>query len=132
MEVAGVLLGGVPLVLWALDNYMKAWNPAKDYWRWGSTIATIRMNIFLQQQQLDVTFSNLGLPPNATKSEVESILQRQYPSKHAAFMEIIGEMERIVNQLMKSLDIANWGNSILGQAVFAHRKLLSKLWLAMR
>ncbi|KAF2803358.1 uncharacterized protein BDZ99DRAFT_526716 [Mytilinidion resinicola] len=33
MEVAGVVLGGIPLILFALENYRKALNPAKDYLR---------------------------------------------------------------------------------------------------
>lgn len=104
MEVAGVVLGGIPLVLYALDNYHRAWNPAKDYWQWGSTISTIRMNIFLQKQQLDTTLSNLGLH-DPTRIELEERLRQQYPDKFEMFMQIIDAMEENVANLMEMLDI---------------------------
>lgn len=104
MEVAGVVLGGIPLVLYALDNYHRAWNPAKDYWQWGSTISTIRMNIFLQKQQLDTTLSNLGLH-GPTRIELEERLRQQYPDKFEMFMQIIDAMEENVANLMEMLDI---------------------------
>ena len=104
MEVAGVVLGGIPLVLYALDNYHRAWNPAKDYWQWGSTITTIRMNVFVQKQQLDTTLSNLNLH-DPTRTELEDMLKQQYPDKFHMFMQIIDEMERQVANLMEMLDI---------------------------
>ncbi|ORY12686.1 hypothetical protein BCR34DRAFT_287246 [Clohesyomyces aquaticus] len=104
MEVVGVVLSGIPLVLHALDNYQKAWNPAKDYWRWGNTIATIRMNIFLQKQQLDTTLTSLGLY-NPTTIELKNMLMSQYPDKHDMFMQIIQEMERNVAHVLDMLEV---------------------------
>lgn len=104
MEVAGVVLGGIPLVLYALDNYHRAWNPAKDILQWGSTISTIQMNIFLQKQQLDTTLSNLGLH-DPTRIELEERLRQHYPDKFEMFMQIIDAMEDNVANLMEMLDI---------------------------
>ena len=104
MEVVGIVLGGIPLVLWALDNYRRALNPAKDYWRYESTLNSISMNIFIQKEQLGVTFHNMGLQGDSL-AEVEINLRRRYPDKCDAFMNILAHMNGIVHRLMDKLCI---------------------------
>lgn len=108
MEVAGAVLGGIPLILWALENYRKALNPAKDYWRYESTLRTIENNIFVQKEQLNVTFQNIGLQ-DASLTEVELYLRRRYPDKCDNFMNILGHMDKIVHKLMEKLGIDSEG-----------------------
>jgi hypothetical protein len=104
MEVTGVVLGGIPIILWALENYRVALNPAKDYWRYDSTLSIIKMNIFAQQEQLKVTLNNIGLQ-DASLTEVERHLRVRSPEKCDAFMNILGHMDKIVQRLMDKLDI---------------------------
>jgi hypothetical protein len=104
MEVTGVVLGGIPIILWALENYRVALNPAKDYWRYESTLNTIRMNMFVQQEQLNVTLHNIGLQ-GASMTEVNSHLRTRFPEKCDVFMDILGHMDKIVQRLMDKLDI---------------------------
>ena len=100
-EVAGLVLGGIPLVLRALDKYR---DPVKDYLRYDSTLATLRDNIFIQQQQLNITLGNIGLYQPGLE-ELEDHLQSKYPGKQTEFMSIIGHMDRIIKKLMDNLDI---------------------------
>jgi hypothetical protein len=104
MDVTGVVLGAVPLILYALDNYQRAWNPVKDFWNWGDTIEQIRMNVFLQKRQLDATLANLDLQ-DPTMAEVEAILLVRCPEHCKIFLEIIREMDKLVNKIMENLDL---------------------------
>jgi hypothetical protein len=102
MEVAGVVLNAVPLILYALDNYEKAWDPAKDFWKWGETIGTIRNQIFLQKQQLDTTLKILGLQ-DPTIDEVEAALQISHPDRSEHFMQIIRHMNNLMDEIARDL-----------------------------
>jgi hypothetical protein len=80
-------------------------DPAKDYWRYGSTLMTIKMNIFVQKEQLNVTLSNLGSHGATTLLEVEDLISKRYPAKYEMFMDIIRKMESILAEMMEKLDI---------------------------
>ncbi|ORY08200.1 hypothetical protein BCR34DRAFT_13749 [Clohesyomyces aquaticus] len=102
MEIAGVVLGAVPVILYALDNYERAWDPAKDFWNWGETIGMIRDQIFLQKQQLDTTLKILGLQ-NPTMEEIEAALLISHPNQVHQFMDIIRRMDNVMNEVAKDL-----------------------------
>lgn len=61
MEVAGLVLGSILVVLYALDNYKRCLDTTKDYWRSADTLSLIRMHVFIQQEQPDVTLRSIGL-----------------------------------------------------------------------
>ncbi|KAI0188964.1 hypothetical protein EV127DRAFT_470925 [Xylaria flabelliformis] len=105
MEVAGLVLGGIPLLLYAFDNYKRCLEPGKNYWRYRSTLSTIRSHMFVQQEQLDVTLRNLGLV-KPTRVELEQHLNQLYSkSKCTEFIAIIDDMEATVCKTMDKLDI---------------------------
>ncbi|KAI0909370.1 hypothetical protein F4823DRAFT_594727 [Ustulina deusta] len=105
MEVAGLVLGGIPLILYAFDNYKRCLEPGKNYWRYESTLKMIRSHMFVQQEQLDVTLRNIGLV-NPTRVELEQHLNGLYSkSKCGEFIAIIDNMEAIVRKTMDKLDI---------------------------
>ncbi|KAI0858308.1 hypothetical protein F4860DRAFT_527275 [Xylaria cubensis] len=105
MEVAGLVLGGIPLLLYAFDNYKRCLEPGKNYWRYRSTLSTIRSYMFVQQEQLDVTLRNIGLV-KPTRVELEQHLNQLYSkSKCAEFIAIIDNMEATVCKTMDKLDI---------------------------
>ena len=108
MEATGVVLGGLSLVLWALENYRLALDPAKDYWRYDSTLSTIKINIFVQKEQLYMTLSNVGLQ-GADMAEVESELRKRHPDKCTTFIEILNRMEKLVEKLLDRLDLDSDG-----------------------
>ncbi|TAQ89816.1 hypothetical protein B7494_g1857 [Chlorociboria aeruginascens] len=116
MEVTGVVLGAVPLILYALDNYQRAWGPISDFKNWKDNIGTIRNNVFLQKRQLDVTLAHLGLE-DPTMIEVEAALLVRCPDECERFIEIIKEMDALINQLRKNLDLDAQGQPMWTNAV---------------
>ena len=108
MEAAGVVLGAIPLALYALDNYHRCLELTKDYLRFEATIKLIRRHIFVQQEQLHITLRSIGLV-NPTATELEEHLQQLYPDKCVAFVDIIQHMESLLNKLMNKLDIDSHG-----------------------
>jgi hypothetical protein len=109
MEVAGIVLGGIPVVLYALDNYHRCLQPAKDYWKYDSTLKTIRMNIFIQQEQLQLSLRNIGLE-RPTQQELQEHLLQLYPlAKCKEFLNIIVRMEEAVQRLTDNLDVDSQG-----------------------
>ncbi|KAF2015913.1 hypothetical protein BU24DRAFT_422224 [Aaosphaeria arxii CBS 175.79] len=102
METAGVVLGAVPLILFALENYGKVWDPLKQAWRWEETVLTMKNDIFLQKQQLDTTLEALGLV-HPTMSEVELALQMFHPLQCEQFMHTISEMDDLINTISNNL-----------------------------
>lgn len=101
--IAGLALAGLPIALYALDNYHRVLNPAKDWWRYGPTLATIRDNVFIQQQQLQATFRTMGLQ-DPTLDELKEHLVTKYPDKYHEFISIFERMGRIVEELLDRLE----------------------------
>jgi hypothetical protein len=108
MEVVGPVLGAVPLILSALDNYERAWKPTKDFHDWKDVIEEIRREIFLQKSQLDATLANLGLK-DPTMDEVEMALQKQCLNECEQFMKILKQMDYLVKEVMRDLDLDEQG-----------------------
>lgn len=104
MEVAGLVLGGLPVILYAIDNYHRCLQATTDYWRYESTIRLIRSHVFVQQQQLQITFRSIGLV-DPTPFELEEFLRQRYPDKCDAFVEIISHTEKLLAKLMDKLDV---------------------------
>ncbi|KAI1178528.1 hypothetical protein F4777DRAFT_100586 [Nemania sp. FL0916] len=105
MEVAGLVLGGIPILLYALDNYKRCLEPGKHYWEYQSTLSTIRSHMFIQQEQLDMTLRGIGLE-KPTRAELEEHLSRRYSkSECASFLQITDHMEAAVRKIMNKLDI---------------------------
>jgi hypothetical protein len=105
MEVAGVVLGAIPLIFYALDNYHRAWEPLRDAKRWKETIQTIRAQVEIQRQQLNRTLSELELEltDTTTMDEIEFALQIKHPNSWEPFMMSIRRMDGLMNSLAKDL-----------------------------
>ncbi|PVI03054.1 hypothetical protein DM02DRAFT_588552 [Periconia macrospinosa] len=106
MEVVGVVLGAVPLILYALDNYKQVGELVNDTRNPKNTITTIRNNIFLQRKMLVTTLQTLDrhFTKDTTMIEIEAALKSYHPSEVEQFMSIISEM----NDMMK--EIWDWSN----------------------
>ncbi|CAI6287040.1 unnamed protein product [Periconia digitata] len=105
MEVAGVVLGAIPIILYALDNYSKAWDPLKGIVRWKETIETTRLQLILERQKLYITLASLGIQvaETTTLTEVERALQINQPSNWRDFMIIIRQMDDLLHRVAKDL-----------------------------
>jgi hypothetical protein len=109
METAGLVLGAIPLVLYACDNYERCLGQVKDYWKYQSTLQTIRTHVFIQGEQLNVTLSGIGLT-RPTRQELEDHLSEIYAkAKCDEFMAIIDRMEALLARMMVSLDVDSSG-----------------------
>ncbi|KAF2682186.1 hypothetical protein K458DRAFT_433156 [Lentithecium fluviatile CBS 122367] len=105
MEVAGVVLGAVPVILFALDNYQRARDPVKDMWNWGETIETIKNQVFLQKRQLQTTLSvlDLDITDGTTMAEIEAALQTSHPKESERLMVIICQMDALMHEVARDL-----------------------------
>lgn len=109
METAGLVLGAVPLVLYAFDNYARCLGQVKDYWKYESTLQMIRTHVFIQGRQLDATLNGIGLT-RPTRQELEEHLSGIYGEEECdEFMAIIDRMEALLARMMFSLDIDSSG-----------------------
>lgn len=104
MEAIGLVLGALPLALYAIDNYHRCLLLTEDYKRAEETIKLIRRHIFVQQEQLHMTLRSIGLT-NPTPLELEEHLHQLYPDKYENFVDIIQHMELLLIKLMDKLDL---------------------------
>ncbi|KAL5370918.1 hypothetical protein DPSP01_014590 [Paraphaeosphaeria sporulosa] len=104
MEVAGVVLGAAPIVLYALDNYKRALGPAKRFWRWEDTIQDIIDNVTLHQEHLNTTLRNMGLQ-NPNMAQIEAVLQVRRPDRCHYFISILRNMDGQMKELLDRLEV---------------------------
>jgi len=99
MEVAGVVLGVIPIIFYALENYHRAYAPLKDTKNWKETIETICCQVELQRQQLRITLSSLqiDLTDTTTLSEIKHLLQLNHPTNWGSFVTSICRMNDLMN-----------------------------------
>jgi hypothetical protein len=106
MEVAAFVLGALPVVLYALDNYQRCLKPVRNHWKYEMTLKQIRQHVYLQQEQLKATMAGLGLD-NPTKAQLRDHLRRVYPhepEKCENFMGILETMDKLLEGMMRDLD----------------------------
>jgi hypothetical protein len=101
-EIAGVVLGGIPVAIWALEKYA---DPFETYHKYRISIETLRANLKLQERQLQTTLSNIGLEKEPSIDELQRHFQAKYPGISSELMLIVQRMEEVTAGLMKSLDI---------------------------
>jgi hypothetical protein len=99
--IAGLVLGGILIVIWALEKYH---DPVKSFWKYDDTLSTLRDNLFVQKEQLAVTMKNIGLY-EPTAQEFEEFVTRKFPNQRAEYISIMKHMDDIVKDLMDKLDI---------------------------
>ncbi|KAK3339683.1 hypothetical protein B0T25DRAFT_361481 [Lasiosphaeria hispida] len=114
MEVAGLVLGAIPIALYALDNYTRCLQATKDVIKYEATITTLRHHVFIQKKQLEVTLHNTGLHivngRLPTKAQLKEHLSNMYSAGDCGeFMGIIYEMEKTMAQLLHKLDLDSQG-----------------------
>ncbi|KAF5680067.1 hypothetical protein FHETE_611 [Fusarium heterosporum] len=104
-----VVLGAIPIVLYALDNYERYMRPFKDYRKYELTLKTIRMNVFIQGEQLDITLNGIGLSKPTRQELEEHLLDLYSKAKCDEFMGIIDRIKSLLGRMMVSLDIDSSG-----------------------
>lgn len=125
VEIIGLILGGLPLVISAIEHYRDGLDPLKDYFRYDSTLKSLRTRLRIQQDLFEGTLQRLlledlsnvqakALFPDPDSSvdhelwgtkEVDNLLHRRLGSKYGNFMDVVREMEVVMRQLMEKLDL---------------------------
>jgi hypothetical protein len=100
-EVAGLVLGGIPIAIWALEKYAESLETYRNY---HIVIQTLRTNLILQERQLQITLANIGLDKPTTE-ELKLCLQSRFPEAADHLLFAIQRMEDITADLLRDLDI---------------------------
>ncbi|KAF2798221.1 hypothetical protein K505DRAFT_268188 [Melanomma pulvis-pyrius CBS 109.77] len=100
--VAGLVLGGIPIAIWALDKYAE---PFEAYHKYRTSIETFRTNLILQKWHLQTTLSNIGLSSEPSIDELRECFETKYSSISRELMFIVQRMDEITARLINRLDI---------------------------
>ncbi len=100
-ELAGLVLGGIPIAIWALEKYA---GPVETYHRYHDVIRTLQADLFLQTRQLQLTFANIGLE-QPSEGELRTCLEAKFPEIANYLLFIVQRMEDITADLLKNLEI---------------------------
>jgi hypothetical protein len=101
-EVAGLVLGGIPLAIWALEKYAE---PFESFHHYHISIETFRTNLILQNRHLQTTLSNIGLGSEPSIDELRECFETKFPGISRELMFIVQSMDKVTAGLMKNLDI---------------------------
>ncbi|KAI1757846.1 hypothetical protein F4782DRAFT_546936 [Xylaria castorea] len=104
MEVAGLALGALPIAILAVEKYLKGLKPIECYKNYSQTLRGIRRNLFVQEQQLQITLESIGLL-KPTLQDVKQRLRELKPDCSDEFIEVLEHMGNITSRLMDKLEI---------------------------
>ena len=100
--VAGLVLGGIPVAIWALEKYAE---PFEAFHKYRTSIETFQTNLNLQKRHLQTTLSNIGLGSEPSINELRECFETKYPGISRELMFIVRRMDEVTAGLMKNLDI---------------------------
>lgn len=120
-----LILAALPLAISALEHYSDGLDPAKDCFRYNSTLKSVRTRLRIQQDLFEGTMRRLlirELSPNQAQGlfsdagqnvdtalwrtiGVDEKLRKRLGSKYGNFMDVVSEMESIMRRLLDGLDI---------------------------
>lgn len=106
MEAAGVALGGIPLILIALEKYAKVTRILKDYADYETTLNRLQINLWIQEEQYDETMESVGLR-DMSLGDVEIHLRQRHPQKCDKFLGIVKQIDVITKTITGMLDVGS-------------------------
>lgn len=101
-EAAGLVLGGIPLIIWALEKYAE---PLEAFANYRTSIESLRASLVLQIKQFRSTLSSLGLGTEPSRQELQDCFYTKFPDTSHELIFIVQHMESLIGWLMKKLDI---------------------------
>ncbi|EFQ96821.1 hypothetical protein MGYG_08744 [Nannizzia gypsea CBS 118893] len=81
-EITGLVLSGIPLVLWALEKYSE---PYETFHNYHVSIETFRARLDMQHKQLQTTLRNIGLIEPSI-DELRECLEAKFPAMSHSLM----------------------------------------------
>lgn len=101
-EIAGLVVGGIPLALWVLDKYAE---PYETFHRYRAAIEDLQTDLNLQRHLLSRTLSNIGLSDDASDEDIRECFETKFPSISRDLMSIMERMGGATADLLKTLDV---------------------------
>jgi hypothetical protein len=101
-EIAGLVLGAIPLIVLALDRYAE---PIGAFHRYRISIETFRADLVLQHRSLHRTLSAIGLGDSPSFEELKSRFECFFPDICSELITFIGRMDQVIADLMKDLNV---------------------------
>ena len=106
MEAAGVALGGIPLILVALEKYAKVAKIFKDYVDYDATLSRLQISLWIQEEQYDDVMESIGLK-DMPLGDIEIHLRLRHPHKCDKFMSMIRRINVIAETIAGTLDVGS-------------------------
>jgi hypothetical protein len=124
MEAAGLVLGAIPIAIWALEKYQEPLEAFCDYDR---TIRTLKADLVIQKERLDQSLHGVGVH-NAPPEEAKERLRAKFPRIHGDLLVIITEMNESTFKLLKKLKVdvshkPNWKEESSSRASWEWRRV---------
>ncbi|TLD21406.1 hypothetical protein PspLS_09223 [Pyricularia sp. CBS 133598] len=104
MEVAGLVLGALPVALSVMDSYKRCLKTRKRFNFYEDDILNFRAELAIQQTQLELTLREMELV-NPTKAQLRERIFAWYPDRAEHFIRYIEQMERLLSDMMSKLDV---------------------------
>ncbi|KAI0868908.1 hypothetical protein GGS24DRAFT_185442 [Hypoxylon argillaceum] len=102
-ELAGLVLGALPIAIWALEKYSE---PFETFHRYHTTIQSFRAQLIIENYQLEKTLSSLGLRKNATRQELQACFEIKFPQICHELVVVVQQMNDVTTELTRSLDVS--------------------------
>ncbi|KAJ5727675.1 hypothetical protein N7493_005495 [Penicillium malachiteum] len=109
MEVTGLVLGGIPIAIWALEKYAEPFEAFRHY---RTSIETFRTDLILQNRHLQTTLANIGLGSEPTGEELRECFERQFPSISRELLLIVRRMDEVTALLLRNLEVDTIGKPV--------------------
>ncbi|KAI6364614.1 hypothetical protein MCOR25_005619 [Pyricularia grisea] len=104
MEVAGLVLGALPVAVSVMDSYKRCLKTRKRFNFYEDDILNFRAELAIQQTQLELTLREIELV-NPTKAQLHERICAWYPDKAEHFIRYIEQMEKLLSDMMSKLDV---------------------------
>jgi hypothetical protein len=98
-EVAGLVLGAIPIAIWAFEKYQE---PFIAYTKYDNAINTLKNNLQIQKTILDDTLGRMG-PEDPTPEELSDCFVRRFPDRDEQLLFIVRQMDSLAAELMEGL-----------------------------
>lgn len=101
-EVAGLVLGVIPIIISALEKYAE---PFDSYHHYRASIESFQTALSLQNRHLQTTLSNIGLDSKPSSEELRECFDTKFPEISRELMFVVQRINDIIAGLMRNLDI---------------------------
>lgn len=78
-EIAGVVLGGFPLIISALEHYREGFEPLQEWWKFESDFSNFIEELGTQQTRFDMNLERLLDPFVTSGSQMNALLDQRNP-----------------------------------------------------